>query len=333
MLDIDQELNVLYGRDKDDVVSDRSTFWATWWLFLEPDMDDIYKKSGDCLDKWLEEKEISVVKIEDKQYIFLARFEWREYGKNFSHADGLIEGQKQDDVPVFVDFLSGLSWDAIEILTSIRDASMGKDDFALLQADNDASPTMPSEIFEGYKAKSIYWNYLWLVPDETKKFLVDHAENLKQTAEPENIHDWFRLNVQMTDKFPVPGEFMGLAVRIFPAFPWGDQDSNPFIFSGNFMDTAYNLRGRITEIIEETDTRPYKLYKVKTHFNEGEEITICATDFMEYNVDDYITIVKDVNAIEEKDVFNWEDDKVVVDEDTWQIVPTTYYDLDDQDSE
>lgn len=329
-LHFDQELNELYGRDKDDSPVRPMDLWATWWLFNEPDMDDIYKKSGDYLDKWLEEKELAIVRIDEDKYIFHARFEWRNYGKSFVHPDGVVAAQDSDNVPMFIDFMSGLSWDAIELLTSARDSSMTDEQFAVVKADNDAAPTMPDSLFEGYEEKYIYWNYLWLAPKETEKCSEDHAKTLKDTAEPQNLHDWFRVNVLMDDKFPIPGEFMGFAVRIFPEHPWGQQESNPFIFSGNFVDTAYKMRGQITEVVEATSTRPYKMYRLKTHLNKGAEITICATDFEDYNVDDFVTIIKDVAAVANKDVFNWEDmADIVPDEDKWMILPTTYYDIDE----
>lgn len=332
-LTIGQEINILFGRDKDYVAPPPMDLWATWWLFLEPGMDDIYEKSGTYLDKWLKKKELAVVHIDDKDYIFLGRFEWRNYGRQFVHTDGVIKKQDANNVAMFVDFMSGLSWDAIELLASVRDSSMGSDQFEILKAKNDPAAPIPKSLFEGYEEKTIYWNYLWMTPKEVEKFSDDHAGSLKGEDDTKNLHDWFRVNILMDDKFPIPGEFMGLAVRIFPEYPWGQQGSNPFIFSGNFMDTAYKMRGQITSVVESSATRPYKLYKVKTHLNKGAEITICATDFEDYNVDDFVTIIKDVAAVENADVFNWKDlEKTVVDEDKWMILPTTYYDTDEQET-
>lgn len=327
----DVEMNRLNGRDDDYLADRKMDLWATWWLLTEPGMDDIYEKSGDYLDTWLEEKELAVVRIDDTDYIFLARFEWRNYGKKFVHKDGVVPKQKEDDVVMFIDFLSGLAWDAIELLTSARDSSMTDEQFDVIKANNDAAACMPKDIFGGYESRFIYWNYLWMTPKDTETYSENHATNLKDTAEPQNLHDWFRVNVLMDDKFPIPGEFVGLGVRIFPEYPWGDQGSNPFIFSGNFMDTAFLMRGQITEVQDPTDTRPYKLYTVKTHLNKGAEFTICATDFEDYQVDDFVTIIKDVAAVESKDVYNWEDleKEITPDVDKWMILPTTYYDIDE----
>lgn len=329
-LSIDQEMNKLNGRDKDSVTPRPMDLWATWWLFAEPKMDEVYEKSGDYLDKWMNEREISSVYVSDTQRIFEARFEWRNFDRSFMHSDGVVEKQTKDNVPIFIDFLSGLGWDAIELITSIREASMKKEHFEIIKAKDLSAAPMPDTLFGGYDPKVIYWNYLWLPTKDTEKYFEAHAGTLKGTDKPKNIHDWMRLNILMADKFPVPGEFMGIAIRIFSEWPWGSQKSNPFIYSGNFMDTAYNVRGRITEVIDPTDNQPFKMYKVKTHLNKGKEITICATDFEDYNVDDYVTICKDVSKIENKDVFNWEDmAKTEVDESTWMILATTYYDLDE----
>lgn len=328
---VDEEINLLYGRDKDHISPRPLDMWATWWLFTEPDMDTVYKDSGDYLDKWLEEKKLSVTKIDGDKYIFQGRFEWKNYGYEFLHTDGVVAKGNKDNTVFFVDFMSGLSWDAIELLTSARDASMTNDQFEVIKADeSDMAAPVPDTLFGGYEEKYIYWNYLWFAPDKVEDYFYDHAGSLEGTDKPKNLHDWMRLNVLMEDKFPVPGEFMGLAVRIFPEYPWGQQESNPFIFSGNFMDTAYKLRGRITEITEATANRPYKMYRVKTHLNQGEEISICATDFEDYNVDDYVTIIKDVSVIDASETFNWETlAKSVADPVTWMILPTTYYDLDE----
>jgi hypothetical protein len=153
------------------------------------------------------------------------------------------------------------------------------------------------------------------------------APNLDGEPEPTKAHWWFRVQLAGgTVKFPVPGEFLGLGVRMFPGMYWGRQKSSPFVYSGNWMDTVYYTGARITEVIDPTDDVPYPTYKVTWR---KDEFTVNPSDFAEYKVDDRVTILKDVAT--EKTTQLWKDDDMAEFGENWMIAPISFYGLDTQE--
>ena len=126
-------------------------------------------------------------------------------------------------------------------------------------------------------------------------------------------------------KWPIPGEFIGLGVRMLRGLPWGEQKSSPFIYAGNWVDGVFLTSGIIKEIIDPTDTIAYPTYKVAWH-NIADPITLNPSDFAEYKVGDRVTILKDI-TVAAKTHQSSEDDDVEPDCDKskWQIVPITFY--------
>ena len=173
----------------------------------------------------------------------------------------------------------------------------------------------------------------------TKDMAKIFAPNLEGEPKPAHVKWWFRVQLaggETGQKYPVPGEFLGLGVRMFPDAYWGHQKSSPFIYSGNWMDTIYYTAAVIKEVHEPTDLIPYATYTVQWHKNE---VLAKPSDFAEYKVGDRVTILKDVTT--EKKTQLWKDDDMKYwggEEDmnpadiTWQIVPLSFYGLDKPDS-
>ena len=123
-------------------------------------------------------------------------------------------------------------------------------------------------------------------------------------------------------KWPVPGEFLSLGVRMMPDVPWGHQKSSPFIWSGHFVDTVYYTSAVITEVIAPDNNFLYPRYMVQWR---KDVIQVNPSDFAEYRVDDRVTILKDVSTTKQSQL--WKDDDMKQFGDTWQIVPITFYGL------
>jgi hypothetical protein len=179
-----------------------------------------------------------------------------------------------------------------------------------------------SKIFQWPEKEKILLNKTALLESMALFF----ADNLPGEPVPRKAHWWFRVELQPGEnvKFPVPGEFLGLGVRMMPGEYWGRQKSSPFIYSGNWMDTVYYTGAWIKEINDPNDETPYPTYKVQWRKNV---VTVRPSDFAEYKVDDRVTILKDV-ATEKKSQL-WKDDDMEpdCDKETWQIAPLTFYGL------
>jgi hypothetical protein len=180
-----------------------------------------------------------------------------------------------------------------------------------------------SEIFQWPEKEKILVN-LTALPQEGVSAIL--AKNLSGEPKPSKAHWWLRafLKGEEETKFPVPGEFLALGVRMMPGEYWGKQLSSPFIYSGNWADTVYLTGGRIKSVIEPTDTVAYPTYEVQWRKNV---VTVRPSDFATYEVDDRVTILKDV-ATEKKSQL-WKDDDMDpdCDKEEWQIVPLSFYGL------
>jgi hypothetical protein len=61
--------------------------------------------------------------------------------------------------------------------------------------------------------------------------------------------NWLRVWITRTDKWPVPGEFIGILVKPCPVPPhvWWFQRSSPILYAGNWMDTLDLTSGVVVE--------------------------------------------------------------------------------------
>jgi hypothetical protein len=191
-----------------------------------------------------------------------------------------------------------------------------------------AAAPMPTKFFQWPEEDKILVNTTAIVSKDVKWF----AKNLSGEQKPER-HRWLRINLtagseEFPNKYPVPGEFMGLGVRMMPDKPWGKQESSPFLYSGNWMDTVYYTSAVVQGINEPTDEEPYSTYDVKWRESgaKGSSITVRPSDFAEYKVGDRVTILKDVATTKKTQL--WKDEDMDTFGDTWMIAPIGFYGLD-----
>jgi hypothetical protein len=120
------------------------------------------------------------------------------------------------------------------------------------------------------------------------------ASNIKDYGEEIKPKLWMRYWIHKDSTMPVPGEFIGILTRPVAAPPhvWWFQESSPFLYAGNWMETGNLTSGVVTEVTLEadrTDGGTGDLYKVKV---QGCEIQIAASDYLRYSVGDRVAVLK-----------------------------------------
>lgn len=159
------------------------------------------------------------------------------------------------------------------------------------------------------------------------KEIKDYGEDIKPKL-------WMRYWIHKDSTLPVPGEFIGILCRpvACPPHVWWFQESSPFLYAGNWVETNNLTSGVITAVTLEsarTDGGTGNQYTVKI---QGCEVLIDATDFLTYSVGDRVAVLKIASTatVKEKS-FTWREQTMLkqADELTKQangvIIPTTYY--------
>jgi hypothetical protein len=287
-------------------------------------MDDLAEGADEILKKMGEDLGIYPFQDSDgNDRLFLARFEFPKFGESSQFPEA-IKGESQ----AFIDFLAGFPIDCVEMLVVIGEfsskAKEGEASKVSVQEGTGVTAPVPEGEFGFFEWPEEGKILLNLTAIATKNVTQILAKNLDGEPKPEKAHWWLRVQLAGgTAKFPVPGEFLGLGVRMFPSMYWGRQKSSPFVYSGNWMDTVYYSGARITEVIDPTDDVPYPTYKVAWR---KDEFTVNPSDFAEYRVDDRVTILKDVAT--EKTTQLWKDEDMKEFGETWTICPISFYGLD-----
>lgn len=285
----------------------------TWWFLARenPEMSNIMERAGKSLDKMFEKYGIKPIRIEDKPTLFLARFDLPQQGQELQHADGkLYEGCLG-----MVDFLGGFPLQNQELLAFIGEWSSRKEEVEVLKAGKaDPVPPIPNSFFEGYDKRRLLMNLFYLDEEGAETM----ADNLAGEMEPQGLHWWTRINFNRKAKFPVPGEFTALIARQWCALPWGAQESSPYMFSGNWMDTVY-LTGAVVKSVDDSGDFPKYTVTWRKH-----ECTVNPTDFATYRIGDRVTILKKAGDHRQSQLWRDEDtDKF--DEEGWVIAPLMFY--------
>lgn len=128
------------------------------------------------------------------------------------------------------------------------------------------------------------------------------ARNFEGYDDPEPMF-WARYYFPESSKFPMPGEFVGLVCKTMPFVVWWFQQSQPFLYSGNWFETEFYTSG---VVLEKYPPDPEKgevgtVYKVLC---KGEEIYLFPTDFKEYETGDRVAILKNEEWTKN---FSWAD--------------------------
>ena len=287
------------------------TLEPLWWGADEPGMDDLYDKADGSLQPMIDLLKIYPVNIEKKgDTLFLAQFKLDK--------DGTTN----------INFMISFPIDVLEMMVLIGQYSSLPSTVDTVSGEGKVIPPLPKELFSWPEQDRIVFNKMYAAVQDSTYGLTTKmfADSLGGGQDPKK-HWWFNVlfaKEQADQKrFPVPGEFLALGVRIFIDKIWGNQKSNPFIYSGNWFTTIYYDSAVITEVIAPTDTVPYSSYTVTWH---GQKITgVRPSDFAEYRVGDRVTILKDITATKTTQRYDDEDMKAFGN--GWVVAPITFYGL------
>lgn len=318
MMELESEL---WGMDDPRLSFDplaEETLEPTWWVMdREPGMDDLAEGADEILQKMGEDLKIYPFQDKDeKDRLFLARFDLVKYGENIQYSEAIFAS---GEMAGFLDFLAGFPIDVCEMLLVIGEYSTKPDKVTVKEGGGKAAAPVPEYFFQWPDPDKILMNLTALATENAKIF----AKNLDGEPEPQKTHWWFRFNLGIKEGqlWPIPGEFLGLGVRLMPDKPWGKQKSTPFIWSGNWIQTVYLTSAVIKEIIDPTDDIPFPTYTVTWQGKDIENVR--PSDFCSYEVGDRVTILKDCATTKTNQLWKDEDQKTWGD--GWQIIPTSYY--------
>jgi hypothetical protein len=157
---------------------------------------------------------------------------------------------------------------------------------------------------------------------------------MEKYAEDVKPKFWMRYWIHKDSTLPVPGEFVGILCRpvACPPHVWWFQESSPFLYAGNWMETGNLTSGEVIEVTKEADRPAGSIgdeYKVLI---QGCMVTIYPTDFFSYEVGERVAILKlDSTATKADKSFTWLDQVTFKDTDEntvkekYIIVPVTFY--------
>jgi|GEM_PF-3403328 len=136
-----------------------------------------------------------------------------------------------------------------------------------------------------------------------------------------SLHGWMRYWIKRDNVEIVPGEFVGLVCRAYPDFCWWYQESSPFVYAGNWLETEFYTSGVVKSVLspwayddyearspsmpeqDKTAAEAYydpheyamdfhvgsKLYRI---WVKHEELILASSDFKEYEAGDRVGIIK-----------------------------------------
>lgn len=150
----------------------------------------------------------------------------------------------------------------------------------------------------------------------------------QESVEP---HRWLRYWLMPEDTFPVPGEFVALLAKSELFHVNWFQESFPLLYSGNWWENEFYTSGIVQEVIvpDAASEEKTNIYKV---WVRGFEIYLRSSDFLEYEVDERVAIVKE--PLEQTANMDWtliDDSKgnnsssADSPDDDWRIVPISFY--------
>ncbi len=299
-------------------IEDEDTLETTWWLLGDErqELSNIYERAGNSLDKTFEYFKIYPINIDGQRKLFGARYEFPQLNHEFIYKVFKDESQESQAAGL-IDFLTGFPLACTEMLVVLGQYSSREEQVEAHQAKkDDAVPPFPHDFFEGYEKEKRLLNLLYIDEEGVETL----ADGLPGEPKEEGLHWWCRVIVAETKKYPIPGEFFALVSRPWVTLPWGDQESTPYMFSGEWMDTVYYTGAVVKEVINDPDQH-YPTYKVQWR---KEQVTVNPTDFADYQVGDFVTILKKVPNKKNSQLWR-DDDTKEFDEEEWVIAPFMFY--------
>lgn len=310
------------GHGTDEAMEDLSMSWFLFGDDLEAEMTEFAKvnDSRRCLEQTVFRR-LSIEPAKDlgggREYLAGARYEMPKYNREMTRPEALLT--KIENPVAWMDFMCGMPFGSCEMLVLCGEVTTKRDKWPFYQnVPGLPVPMVPSNMFEEerYGEDRTPFNLVWLESDRVEVL----AQGLAGEPEPSSPNWWLRVNFVEEDRYPYPGEFVGLAVRIFPGLLSGAQPYNPFLYSGHWFDTAYVTSAEA--VVVEAHPDGYCICTV--NWRVEKEVRVYPTDFARYKVGDRVVILKDVGST--KPSQTWKDeDCFEFDRETWRVVPLTYY--------
>jgi hypothetical protein len=174
----------------------------------------------------------------------------------------------------------------------------------------------------------------YLTPETVKRDVELFSSGISGYVEDVKPKLWMRYWINRDSKLPVPGEFIGILCRPVAAPPhvWWFQESSPFVYAGNWMETGNLTSGVVTAVTDEDDRDDEGIGNLYTIKIQGCTVQVEATDFCSYAVGDRVALVKlDTILTEATKSFTWLDQLYFNDGDkdtiitNYVIAPLTFY--------
>lgn len=128
-----------------------------------------------------------------------------------------------------------------------------------------------------------------LIPDQDVELWAGAIKDYGEDISPKK---WFRYWIHK-DSTIVPGEFVAILTRSVatPSHVWWFQESNPFLYAGNWVETNNFTSGVVTAITLEANRGGAvgNLYSIKI---QGCVIQAQSSDFFTYSVGDRVAVIK-----------------------------------------
>jgi hypothetical protein len=161
-----------------------------------------------------------------------------------------------------------------------------------------------------------------------------HSSPMAKYLEEVKPKLWMRYWIHKDSTMPVPGEFIGILCKpvAIPPHVWWFQESTPFLYAGNWMETGNLTSGEVIAVTREADRPEGSIGDEYSVLIQGCMVTIYPSDFLSYEVGDRVAILKvDSTTTKADKSFTWLDQVTFkdTDEGTVQtkhiIIPATFY--------
>lgn len=336
---------------------DQAIMW--WALDTEPGQEAKvgFIEEGSALWENLKKLEIYPFKTRDGKYlIFDASYKIASGGKaldqealtvappadmpslpaGFPAPPAVVPKTITDPIYLVMNFVAGFQIEATEMMVVVGEYSSlpDKDGKKMVEVQDGAgekTAPKPAEWFEWPDEGKVLLNKLYKRTKAADEYGME-VYIFASRATKLSRHWWLQMYLvgkggvcEGDRKWPIPGEFIGLGVRMLRGLPWGEQKSSPFIYSGAWVDGVFLTSGVIKGVIAATDLIAYPTYRVEWH-NLADAITVNPSDFAEYKVGDRVSILKDLSAVAKTYQSSEDDDvKTDCDKSKWMICPLTFY--------
>jgi hypothetical protein len=268
---------------------------------------------------------------------------WRT-GAGYQYSSVGPKGFKANDYAGYISFPIG-QLGAMEVISLMQETdlydieSLSVSDTPSLQSTPDMFPDMKDSKGNAIGGKNMCFGDHLLESAYLKTTAADPnlelwASPIKDYGEDVKPKQWARYWIRKDGTMPVPGEFIGILCRPVSCPPqaWWFQESAPFLYAGNWIETGNLTSGIVTKVTAEvsrTDGGKGSQYNVRI---QGCEVLVDASDFLVYEVDDRVAVVKvDSTATRATKSFTWLAQPTLQLKDkltkqiNYVIVPITFY--------